>query len=365
MAAPERVVELSQQVGLVARNKIGEIDNITRGVKMLALNAMIEAARAGENGRGFAVVAGEIKNVSNQISKIAEDLSKDLARTSEELTAIGADMVKSLRGQRLADLSFSIIDIVDRNLYERSCDVRWWATDAAVVGVLAEPSQRSQSYAADRLGVILGAYTVYIDLWIVDLAGRIVASGKQGAYAVAGLDVSNEGWFRKAAALTTGDAYVAEEVREERHLGGAKVATFAASIREGGTAAGKPIGVLCAHFDWTPQSNAALAAARLLPAERNGTRVLLADSTGRVIASSDGAGVFTETVPVGRFTDKQGYFEIDANATLGYALTPGFETYPGLGWFGVVIQKAAKQPDAPAARQNSQAVKQGAGQKAA
>ena len=26
---------------------------------------------------------------------------------------------------------------MDRNLYERSCDVRWWATDAAVVDAIA------------------------------------------------------------------------------------------------------------------------------------------------------------------------------------------------------------------------------------
>ena len=25
------------------------------------------------------------------------------------------------------------IDLIDRNLYERSCDVRWWATDSSVV----------------------------------------------------------------------------------------------------------------------------------------------------------------------------------------------------------------------------------------
>ena len=23
----------------------------------------------------------------------------------------------------------------------------------------------------------------------------------------------------------------------------------------------------------------------------------------------------------------------------GYALTPGYETYPGMGWYGVVIQE--------------------------
>ncbi len=30
-------------------------------------------------------------------------------------------------GERLVDLALNAIEIIDRNLYERSCDVRWWA----------------------------------------------------------------------------------------------------------------------------------------------------------------------------------------------------------------------------------------------
>ena len=36
----------------------------------------------------------------------------------------------------------------------------------------------------------------------------------------------------------------------------ALVATYAASVRQGGKATGKPLGVLAIHFDWGPQSQA-------------------------------------------------------------------------------------------------------------
>ncbi|MDB6048273.1 MAG: chemotaxis protein, partial [Pseudomonas sp.] len=34
------------------------------------------------------------------------------------------------------------------------------------------------------------------------------------------------------------------------------------------------------------------------------------------------------------------------NAIQGYSLTPGFETYPGMGWLGVIEQHLPAQVDA-------------------
>ncbi|MDH8639244.1 chemotaxis protein, partial [Klebsiella pneumoniae] len=70
------------------------------------------------------------------------------------------------------------IEIIDRNLYERTCDVRWWATDSAVVDCAANVTPQSAAYASKRLGVILNAYTVYLDLWLCDLHGKVLANGR-------------------------------------------------------------------------------------------------------------------------------------------------------------------------------------------
>ncbi len=85
---------------------------------------------------GFSVVAEEVKNISERISKIASGLTEDLQVSVNELTALGQSMCFDMRGQRLADLSLNMIEIIDRNLYERTCDVRWWATDASLVDAL-------------------------------------------------------------------------------------------------------------------------------------------------------------------------------------------------------------------------------------
>ncbi len=110
-------------------------------------------------------------------------------------------MADAAVGSRLVDLALNAIEIIDRNLYERTCDVRWWATDSAIVDAAADASDSHCSYASKRLGVILSAYTVYLDLWLCDMDGRIIANGRPERYNVKGLDVSREPWFARAAAL--------------------------------------------------------------------------------------------------------------------------------------------------------------------
>ncbi len=139
---PERILELSERLSAVAGEKIGEIAYVNRSAKMLAINALIVAARAGEAGRGFAIVAEEFKTISTQIDVVAAALESQVRADLNELTAIGGAILGHLRGQRLADLALNAIEIIDRNLYERTCDVRWWATDSAVVDCVAAPRAR-------------------------------------------------------------------------------------------------------------------------------------------------------------------------------------------------------------------------------
>ncbi|MBI2256594.1 MAG: PAS domain-containing methyl-accepting chemotaxis protein [Proteobacteria bacterium] len=54
----------------------GNILEVLRALKMLALNARIEAARAGEMGLGFAVVAQEIKTLATTSGTSAERITK-------------------------------------------------------------------------------------------------------------------------------------------------------------------------------------------------------------------------------------------------------------------------------------------------
>lgn len=53
-----------------------DINGITVGMKILAMNASVEAARSGTHGRGFGVVAEEIKSVSERTRALAKNIEK-------------------------------------------------------------------------------------------------------------------------------------------------------------------------------------------------------------------------------------------------------------------------------------------------
>jgi len=171
------IARLTAEVNQVACEKTKSIQKITNQMKMLALNALIESSRAGAQGAGFAVVAQEVRNVGQQVETIARELESQLTnRTGNLMTSI-AQMADRSRGERMVDLSLNAIELIDRNLYERTCDVRWWATDSAVVDCAAAPEAAAVAHVSERLAVILGAYTVYLDLWLCDLDGNVMANG--------------------------------------------------------------------------------------------------------------------------------------------------------------------------------------------
>ena len=335
------IVGLTGKVRGVANHKIDQIAKITSRVRILALNAMIEAERAGEAGRGFAIVAQEVRAISAEVGSIASALDAELASEIAALERLTSLMAEQAQGARLTDLALNAIEIIDRNLYERTCDVRWWATDSAVVDCAADPQASRQDYACERLGVILDAYTVYLDLWLCDLNGRVIANGRPGKYQVVGADASREPWFARGKGLPSGNEYAVDDIVRQPLLDGATVATYAASVREGGRADGKPLGVLAIHFDWEPQARAIVKGVRLSESERARTRVLLVDADKRVIAASDEQGVLSERIQLETGGRKHGFYHDRNGHAVAFHETPGYETYAGLGWYGVILQQSA------------------------
>jgi len=147
----------------------------------------------------------------------------------------------------------------------------------------------------------------------------------------------------------SGDEFVACDIERCVALGDAPVATYSAAIRQDGRADGKIVGVLGIHFDWRPQANAVVDGVRLTTEERSRSRVLLLDHTGRVLAASDRQGELDEKFKLPADALELGSYALEG-VTIGYARTPGYETYQGLGWYGCILQKEPKQGSASKGR---------------
>ena len=325
--------------------------SIVKQIKLLAINALIEAARAGETGKGFAVVANEVQRLAQIATEITSKFESNVLGRIGLSRAMADSLVTEMEGVRLTDLAQTLVQLIVRNLFERTADVRWWATDPALWQTLQAPDKDSVALAAERLGVINRFYTVYLDLVMTDLSGRVIASANPTFQRkISSSSLAGDPWFRAAASCASGDDYIVDEVKpsplhDQRHA-----LVYATGIREGGKVDGKLLGTLGVYFDWQNQGQAIVEKeANLPPQLAEKTTVMLLDGASRVIASTNPAMLFTHFALANQTGQPKGSYYDNNGSIVAFARTLGYEDYDGLGWCGVVIQQTESDAEIKAA----------------
>ncbi len=172
--AGERGVEARALIAALAQagdeiaGIVDTISAVAAQTSLLALNATIEAARAGEAGLGFAVVAKEVKALSIQTAKAADDVKSRVARLREgakssataiESAAAAIDSVRpafaTVKG--VTDAQAETVDVIVGEAARASALVATVSEDAGAVSAAtlrldaeATATQRAAGHAAEQ-----------------------------------------------------------------------------------------------------------------------------------------------------------------------------------------------------------------------
>jgi Chemotaxis signal transduction protein len=114
-----------------------------------------------------------LKPLLNYINKIGTNIAKIFRDSVKNLFAT----VVTTSLQDAAFLALLSIDIMDRNLYERADDCRWWALDSTFRAILAHDpvTDADRRRLTEILTYINSLYTVYSNIFLFDRTGKIVA----------------------------------------------------------------------------------------------------------------------------------------------------------------------------------------------
>ena len=202
-----------------------------------------------------AIWNGNVKqnNSHNDNKQFSKALLREIHKTGEQTKSIIADsMAKLTKTMVLSDSVFLadlILDIMDRNLYERANDARWWALTPDFETIL-ETQNRGQTEHA-RINSVLkhinSLYTVYTNLFVFDTKGIIVGVSQASANHLIGTRVA-EKWVDETLQLDDTSKYCVSDFAATPLYNNEHTYIYGAAIRSKGDAS-KVVGGIGIVFD--------------------------------------------------------------------------------------------------------------------
>jgi chemotaxis signal transduction protein len=133
---------------------------------------------------GQVMTAGK-RDDAHKLKSILDQISETGARSNALFSKSIGDLYETVLACNLRDAEFVsnlLVDLLDRNLYERADDCRWWALTPALRCALAAPQRdaRMLQRTTQLLEYINSLYTVYTRLFVYDVSGCIVATTGEG-----------------------------------------------------------------------------------------------------------------------------------------------------------------------------------------
>jgi chemotaxis signal transduction protein len=253
---------------------MSSVTRTTRTIERIVWNGKVTSAANGNHSGGV----NKLNTVLDQITETGERSDALFSHSIQDLyqTVLTSSISEAELTSQL------LVDMLDRNLYERANDCRWWALSAQLRRGLAQPSQQQTDAIAEVLRYINSLYTVYARLFVYDRSGRIIAStGDQDAV---GGSIAADTLGRVCALRSELDHYP-EPFAPSALYGGEHTFIYHAAIRHP-EQSGNVVGGIGIVFDSRPELLNMLHSG---VAARPNMQACFVTPSGLVLASTDAA----------------------------------------------------------------------------
>jgi len=263
----------------------------------------------------------------------AKSILPTMAATRSGFTKLEHELVESLVQEKVRNVMAGVgtkaqyvIDIVVRNLFERTADVGFLATDRELCSFVAQPTDDG-NIARQRLREYRDKYTVYDEIILLDTEGNVLVQIDPAT------PLEHSGDPLVAETLAS-DNYV--ETFRHTDLRPDKERALVYSRRMHHPDTGAVIGVLCLCFNFEQEMQGIFESHR---DDEKRSNMLLLDGTGRVIASADPIWIPTgAVVPVNRAAEPSLMLYCGREYLVRTYASEGYQGYPGpSGWQGQVM----------------------------
>lgn len=318
-----------------------KIQDDKESIQLISLNGIVFASKLGKRGVALGPIFDQITKTGDFATSMMEKLLAEMA--------VG-ELQMNLRA--LENSSKQAIDLIDRNLFERAADIRWWSTDQYFWSALESPGADAFEAASKRLKVINASYTLYRNLVLADGNGDIVACSRlEMRNELSKLNVSDHEWFQSGMRTTNSHEYAVQDVVDsplERTKNRSLI--YVGGVRRGGAREGEAMGVLGIMFDWDTEAKIILRTC--LPSAHDGSPIIGAaafytNKDGRIIETTD-----PENFPVGSMASlpsehrslQKGesasglLVQTGTRYLIGSSRTQGYREYEGLDWCAHIVR---------------------------
>ncbi len=275
----------------------------------------------------------ELQNIPQKAKKIQDDLSRtvwngslkqqtliakkllsQVATTGQKTNSVFNDSIDSLHETVLKTMldvvSFEAslgIDIMDRNLYERANDCRWWALTEQFKTILVKNhyTNEDKKQLQGILKYINALYTVYVNLFIYDATGTILAVSNEKYENFIGMQLQND-TVKQTLQNRDSQKYFVSPFEKTELYNQQYTYIYHASITN--LTNDKNIGGIGIVFDAFDQFQAILE--DILPLHNENCFAVFTDLSHKVIASSN------KTISIGSYLEiSDDFFKIEKGQT--------------------------------------------------